>query len=117
MQLRSLRWNLVVWNPSAGPADPYGAPRLAHAAWAVRAHWRPIGLVTGALLMGIGLTLPSTVTFIAGMLAVGSSAPDARLPSATAARVRAWAWLDRVRPATGSPHEPGACKPPWLSAG
>jgi hypothetical protein len=95
MYLRSLRWNLVVWKPSDGPADPYGAPRFAYLAWAVRARWQPICLVTGALLMVVGLMMPSTVAFIVGMLAVGSSsAPNARLPSATAARVRAWAWLD-----------------------
>ena len=96
MYMRSLRWNLVVWKPSAGPADPYGAPRFAHLAWTVRAHWRPICLVTGALLMVLGLMLPSIVAFIAGLVAVGSSAPDGRLPSATAARVRAWVWLDRT---------------------
>jgi hypothetical protein len=95
MEIRSLRWNLVAWNPSAGPADPYGAPRFARLAWAVRGHWRPIGLITGGFLMLIGLVLPSPVVFIAGMLAVGSSAPDARLHSATAARVRTWAWLDK----------------------
>jgi hypothetical protein len=95
MHVRSLRWNLVAWNPAAGPADPYGAPRLAYLVWKIRARWRPICLLTGAFLMVIGLTLPSTVVFIAGLLAVGSSAPDARLPSATAARVRAWVWLDK----------------------
>jgi hypothetical protein len=97
MQLRSLRWNLVVWRPSAGPADPDGAPRFARLAWAVRARWRPICLVTGAFLMVSGLLLPSTVVFLAGLVAVGSAAPDGRLPSATAARVRTWAWLDKTR--------------------
>ena len=97
MHMRSLRWNLVVWKPSAGPADPYGAPRFAHLAWTVRAHWQPIGLSAGALLMVAGLMLPSTVAFIAGLLAVGSAAPDRRLPSATAARVRTWVWLDKSR--------------------
>jgi hypothetical protein len=95
MHMRSLRWNLVVWNPSAGPADPYGAPRLAHAAWPIRAHWKPICFGIGALLMVTGLMLPSPVLFIAGMLGVGASAPDGRLISATAARVRAWMWLDK----------------------
>jgi hypothetical protein len=95
MHMRSLRWNLVEWNPSAGPADPYGAPRLAHLAWAFRAHWQPICLGAGALLIVTGLALPSPVVFIAGMLAVGVSAPGARLPSATAARVRTWTWLDK----------------------
>jgi hypothetical protein len=95
MHIRSLHWNLVAWDPSAGPADPYGAPRLAHAAWAVRAHWRAICLGAGAALMVTGLVLPSTVVFIAGVLAVGTSAGNARLPSATAARVRTWRWLDK----------------------
>ena len=95
MQIRSLRWNLVVWNPSAGPADPYGAPRFAYLAWSVRSHWRPICLVVGALGIVLGLMLPSAVVFVAGVLAVGSSMPAARLPSATAARVRTWAWLDK----------------------
>jgi hypothetical protein len=45
--------------------------------------------------MVTGLALPSSVVFIAGMLAVGVSAPDTRLPSVTAARVRAWRWLDK----------------------
>ena len=97
MHMRSLRWNLVVWKPSAGPADPYGAPRLAYLAWAARARWRPICLGTGALLMAGGLMLGSTVAFIAGLVAVGSSVPDTRLPSVTAARVRTWAWLDKTR--------------------
>jgi len=97
MQIRALRWNLMMWDPSAGPADPYGAPRLARFARMVRARRRPICLVCGALLMVMGLTLPSAVVFIAGVLAVGSSVPDGRLPSATAARVGTWAWLDKKR--------------------
>ena len=74
MQTRSLRWNLVTWNPSAGPADPYGAPRFAHLVWTARVHWRPICLAAGAFFMVIGLMLPSTVAFIAGLVAVGTSA-------------------------------------------
>jgi hypothetical protein len=100
MQMRALRWNLVAWNPSAGPADPYGAPRFAHLAWTARARWRRICLVTGVLLMVTGLMLPSAVVFIAGVLAVGSSAPDARLRSVTTARIRTWAWLDKSRTAS-----------------
>jgi len=102
MQIRSLRWNVVVWNPSAGPADPYGAPKFAYLAWSVRSHWRPICLVVGALGIVLGLMLPSAVVFVAGVLAVGSSMPAARLPSATAARVRTWAWLDNKSPADHS---------------
>jgi hypothetical protein len=97
MQMRSLRWNLVTWNPSAGPADPYGAPRFAHLVWTVRVHWRPICLAAGAVFMVTGLMLPSTVVFIAGVVAIGSSVPDARPQSATAATVRTWVWLDKRR--------------------
>lgn len=91
MRMRSLRWNLFVWKPSDGPADPFGAPGLAHIAWAIRARWRPIFLVTGGLLMFTGLMLPSAVVFVAGLLAVGSSVPDGRPGSHTAAMVRGWA--------------------------
>jgi hypothetical protein len=97
MRVRSLRWNLVAWSPSAGPADPFGAPRFAYLAWTARARWRPICLAAGAVLMVTGLMLPIAVVFIAGVLVVGLSAPDARLRSVTTARVRAWAWLDKSR--------------------
>ena len=97
MQLRSFRWNLVVWNPSAGPADPSGAPRFARLFWTARVHWRPICLVIGIFTMVTGLMKGSTVAFMTGVLAVGSSAPDTRLRSATAARVRTWLWLDKSR--------------------
>jgi hypothetical protein len=90
MRMRSLRWNLVAWQPSAGPADPFGAPRLAHFAWAIRTRWRPIFLVTGALLMLAGLVLPSAVVFVAGMLVLGSSTSGARMGSHTAAMVHGW---------------------------
>ena len=90
MRIRSLRWNLVVWKPSAGPADPFGAPRFTHVAWAIRARWRLIFLATGALLLVLGLMLPSTIAFIAGMLVLGLSAQDARSHTHTAAMVRAW---------------------------
>jgi hypothetical protein len=59
-------------------------------AWAIRARWRLIFLATGALLLVLGLMLPSTIAFIAGMLVMGLSAQDARSHSHTAAMVRAW---------------------------
>jgi len=68
MDMRSLRWNLVMWNPSVGPADPYGAPRLTRIAWALRTRWRPIYLVTGALLVVIGVVLPSGGAFLLGLI-------------------------------------------------
>jgi hypothetical protein len=52
MRLRAYRRNLVVWSPSVGSADRYGAPRLARLARARRIHW---WIRTGALLMIIGL--------------------------------------------------------------
>lgn len=99
MKMRSLLWNLVVWHPSAGPADPYGAPALTHIAWEVRARWKLTFLVVGLLLMVTGLMLLySTVAFIAGVLLVGSSvggSPGLRSP--TAAMVRTWEWLYKGR--------------------
>ena len=97
MKIRSLRWNLIVWKPSAGPADPFGAPGFSHMAWAVRARWRPISLTAGAVLMVLGLMLPSTIAFVAGMLVVGLSAPDARTRSHTAAMIRAWTPAHKAR--------------------
>ncbi len=99
MKMRSLRWNLMVWHPSAGPADPYGAPGFTHIAWEVRARWHAIFLVLGALLIVIGLILlHSTVAFIAGMLMVGSSLGGWPGPhSPTAATVRTWEWLHKGR--------------------
>ena len=99
MRIRSLCWNLLVWNPSAGPADPYGAPGFTHIAWAVRTRWRPICLIAGALLMVTSLMLlHSTVAFIAGLLLVAASAPGAGLHNPDTAMVRTWEWLDKVRP-------------------
>ncbi len=99
MRMRSLRWNLLVWHPSAGPADPYGAPGFTHIAWEVRARWRPIFLVVGALLIVTGLMLlHSTVAFIAGVLMVGSSVGGVAGPhSPTAATVRGWERLYKDR--------------------
>jgi hypothetical protein len=59
-------------------------------AWAIRVRWRLIILATGALLMLLGLMLPSTIAFVAGMLVLGLAASDARSYSHTAAMVRAW---------------------------
>jgi hypothetical protein len=52
MRLRAYRRNLVVWSPSVGSADRYGAPRLARLARTRRIRW---WIRTGALLMIIGL--------------------------------------------------------------
>jgi hypothetical protein len=94
MKLRSLHWNLVAWHPSAGPADPFGAPGLTYIAWQVRARWRCLFLIVGALLMVAGLMLlHSTVAFIAGVLLVALSAGTEGTRSPTAAMVRTWRWL------------------------
>lgn len=52
MRLRAHRRNLVVWSPSVGPADRYGAPRLTRLAGTKRIR-RCIR--TGVLLTAIGL--------------------------------------------------------------
>ena len=88
MRLRSHRRNLVVWSPSV-PAGNFGAPRLARprrTRWwrrtgaqrtvigamrlvrTVRTHWRPVLAATGALLMIVGIVLPSGMTLVPGML-------------------------------------------------
>jgi len=117
MRMRSPRRNSVVWR-SAGPAERYSALSLTHISrprrirwWlhggmvlsvigmrkvsrTVRTRWRPIFLVTGGLLLGSGVLLPSTIAFVSGMLVLGLSAPDARarvgLLSPTTAMVRGW---------------------------
>jgi hypothetical protein len=81
MRLQAGRRNLVVWSPSAGPADRYGAPRLTRLprtrrirrfiricallsviglmrlARAVRPRWRP--LLAGGVLTVVGVMLRS----------------------------------------------------------
>jgi hypothetical protein len=51
-------------------------------------------------VMITGLMQGSTVAFLAGVVAVGSSVPDTRLQSDTAARVRTWLWLNKDRAGT-----------------
>ena len=52
MRLPARRRDLVVWSPSVGPADRYGAPRLTRLARTRRIHRF---IRTGALLTVIGL--------------------------------------------------------------
>jgi len=104
MGTRSHRWDQVAWQPAAGPADGFGAPRFTRIARTVRARWHPIFLVAGLLLVVLGMALPSAVAFVAGILVVGSSVPDARPHSLTTAMVRGWQWLHEsraARPGTG----------------
>jgi hypothetical protein len=107
MRLRARRRNLVVWSPSVGPADRYGAPRLTRLsrtrrihrfvrtgalltviglmrlAGAVRPRWRP--LLGGGVLTVVGLMLRSSpwgVILVPGLLLLFSvpltpASPDA----------------------------------------
>ena len=118
MRMRSRRRNLVVWNPSLGAADRYGAlsvPRITRArrfqwwlrtgallsvigirwlARIVRSRWRSAFLVSGALLVIVGLELPSSAAFVPGLLVLlvgllkGNEASHAR----SAAQMTAAHW-------------------------
>jgi hypothetical protein len=103
MRMRSHRRKLVVWKQSVRPADRYSTPSVARLArprpfrWlarTVRTRWRPIFLVTGALLIVMWMMLPSTMAFVPGMLVLGLSVPDARsdtgLFTPPTAMVRGW---------------------------
>jgi len=92
MRIRSHRKSLMVWSPSGGRADRYGAPAFARLArsgrirWWLRtgallmvigirrlasgmqARWRSVFLVTGAALLVVGVTLPSGAAFVPGIL-------------------------------------------------
>jgi hypothetical protein len=107
MRMRLHRRNVAVWHP----AESNGALRYTRRArarrvrWWLRAgawvavigvtrlartaqsRWRLMFLVTGVLLMVIGLMLRSIVVFIVGMLVAGSSV-EGRSQSPTAAMVR-----------------------------
>lgn len=107
MRIRSGRRNLVAWKQSVAPADRYSAPRFTRIAqpkpirrvvrwlaWTLHTRWRPIFLVTGALLIVMWMALPSTMAFVPGILVLGLAVPDSRsdtgLFTPTTAMVRSW---------------------------
>jgi hypothetical protein len=59
--------------------------------------WQPCALVTGALVLGLGLILGSSVAFVLGMVVMGSAVSDTGPHNPTAATVRTWMWLRRDR--------------------
>jgi hypothetical protein len=91
MKMRSHRRGLMVWSPPGSPADRYGAPAfirlerprpirrllrtgalltligITRLARALRAYWRFVFTVTGALLVVIGAMLPSGGAFLLGL--------------------------------------------------
>ena len=60
-----------------------------------RARQRLILLVTGALLLIIGIALRNSIAFVFGMVMMGSFAFDAQQGSPTSAHVRMWQWLHK----------------------
>lgn len=69
--------------------------RLMRLARAAGAHWRFVFLVTGALLIVIGVMLRSSVAVISGLLVLGPCVPDALSWSPEAAMVSTWEWLHK----------------------
>jgi len=92
MRMRSHSRSPKIWSPSGGRADRYGLPTVTRLArfrrirwWfrtgvllavigitrlarGMRARWRSVFLVAGALLAIIGVTLSSAAAFVPGLL-------------------------------------------------
>jgi hypothetical protein len=92
MRRRSNRRSLLIWTPPGGRTGTYGVPAFARlprprpirrwfrttaqltvigAAWlarTMRARWRSMFLVAGALLVVIGVTLSSAVALVPGLV-------------------------------------------------
>jgi hypothetical protein len=83
---RRIRW----WLRVGLLLSVIGIRRFARAA---HTSWQPVALVTGALVLALGLILGSSVAFVLGMLVMGSAVPDVGSHSPTAATVRTWTWL------------------------
>ena len=114
MRRRSHRGNLLLSNPAGMPGAPrhvrpgrirrqlstgallsvIGIRRFARTA---HTRWQPVFLVTGALVLIIGVMLRSSVALVLGMLVMGSAVPDMASHSPTAATVRTWMWLHKSR--------------------
>ena len=88
-------WRLRRWLRTGALLSVIGIRRLA------RARWQPVFLITGAVVLVIGLMLRSSVAFVSGMLMMGSAVSGTASPSPTAARVHMWMWLHKSR--TGNP--------------
>ena len=114
MRRRSHRGNLLLSNPAGQPGAPrhvrpgrirrwlstgallsvIGIRRFARTA---HTRWQPVFLVTGALVLIIGVMLRSSVALVLGMLVMGSAAPDVGSRGPAAATVRTWMWLQKNR--------------------
>ena len=69
MRLRSHRRNIVMWSaPAAAPASKSAAQRFTRLARTMRTRWRPMFLLTGAMLTVVGVTLPSGAALFPGLL-------------------------------------------------
>jgi len=79
------------WLRTAALLSVIGIRRL------VRTRWQPIFLVTGASAFVIGLILRNSVTFVSGMLVMGSAVSGTMPHSPTAAMVHTWMSLHKDR--------------------
>ena len=68
---------------------------LTRIARMARARQRLILLVTGALLLIIGIALRNSIAFVFGIVMMGSFAFDAPQESPESAHVRMWQWLHK----------------------
>lgn len=84
-----------------GSTDRRPAPQIILIARLIWPRRQLLCLIAGLLLLVGGMTLPSVVAFIAGLLVVGLSAPRALPGTPESAMVRTWQWLDRRQ--TGHP--------------
>jgi hypothetical protein len=86
---------LVMREPSANPGNRYEALWFTRTARTVLTRWRSVFMVTGALLIALGVlgVMPIAVAVVSGMLVLALSAPSAMPSTPTTAMVRTWEWL------------------------